>query len=42
MRRLYKRGKAPKQNDDDAEIELARKAALATDNMQPIELVCFF
>lgn len=39
MRRLYKRGKAPKQNDDAAEAEIARKAALATENMQPIELV---
>jgi ATP-binding cassette subfamily G (WHITE) protein 2 (SNQ2) len=38
MRRLYKRGKAPKQNDDAAEQEIARKAALATENMQPIEM----
>ena len=49
MRRLYKRGKAPKQNDDAADMELANKAALATDNMQPIDMVfslslfyCFF
>jgi ATP-binding cassette subfamily G (WHITE) protein 2 (SNQ2) len=42
MRRLYKRGKAPIQNDDAQELEMARKAALATDNMQPIELVSFF
>ena len=39
MRRLYKRGKAPKQNDDAQEMEIARKAALATDNMQPIDMV---
>jgi ABC-type multidrug transport system ATPase subunit len=38
MRRLFKAGKAPKQNDDDAEMEVARKAAEATENMQPIEL----
>lgn len=38
MRRLFKRGKAPKQNDDAAEMEIARKAAEATENMQPIEL----
>lgn len=42
MRRLYKRGKAPKQNDDAVELEIARKAALATENMQPIELVYLF
>lgn len=38
MRRLFKRGKAPKQNDDAADMEIARKAAVATENMQPIEL----
>lgn len=41
MKRLYKRGKAPKQNDDATEMELAKKAELATQNMQPIELVCY-
>jgi hypothetical protein len=39
MRRLFKRGKAPKQNDDATEMEIARKAAEASDNMKPIELV---
>lgn len=38
MRRLYKRGKAPKQNDDKTAAEMALKAAQATDNMQPIEM----
>jgi ABC-type multidrug transport system ATPase subunit/ABC-type multidrug transport system permease subunit len=38
QRRLYKRGKAPKQNDDAEEMEIAKKAALASENMKPIEL----
>jgi hypothetical protein len=39
MRRLYKRGKAPKTNDDNYAAELSRRAEAATENMQPIELV---
>jgi ATP-binding cassette subfamily G (WHITE) protein 2 (SNQ2) len=42
MRRLYKRGKAPAQNDDAQEMEIARKAALATENMQQIDMVILF
>lgn len=39
MRKLYKRGKAPKPNDDEVQLELTRKAELATQNMQPMEMV---
>ena len=39
MRRLYKRGKAPKSNDDNYAAEMASRALAAAENMQPIELV---
>lgn len=39
MRKLYKRGKAPKPMDDAAEMEMTRKAELATQNMKPMEVV---
>lgn len=42
LQKMYKKGKAPKQNDDATELENAKAVAEATANMKPFEIVCPF